>query len=276
MTMHFAFVVSSGLGYHIPSLFQNDSSFLEFEEALRSLKKHGFTGVELNLDSDQQRALSRIRETINEQGLRIAAVGTGLIYAKKKLSFTDLDSTKRRKALKVVKGLIQFASIEHAIIVIGLVRGIPSGGEIDAASKLLREGLVECDRAATEYGTRIALEAINRYETPLLNTARDVTALIEEERLAATGLLLDTFHMNIEEASIEETIHKYISRITHIHIADSNRWPPGYGHLGVEQKLRLLEGLGYDGWVSAETLPKPDNMSAVVDTAHFLRTHNFM
>jgi sugar phosphate isomerase/epimerase len=120
------------------------------------------------------------------------------------------------------------------------------------------------------------LEAINRYETPLLNTARDVVALIEEERLAATGLLLDTFHMNIEEASMAETIRKYISRIAHFHIADSNRWPPGHGHLKVEDSLRLLEALGYDGWVSAETLPKPDNARAVVDTAHFLRTHNFI
>ena len=103
-----------------------------------------------------------------------------------------------------------------------------------------------------------------------------MAALIEEERLAATGLLLDTFHMNIEEASIEETIRKYASRIAHFHIAESNRWPPGHGHLRLEQHMRLLEELGYDGWVSAETLPKPDNASAVADTAQFLRTHNFI
>jgi sugar phosphate isomerase/epimerase len=273
--MRGAFVVSSGLGYQIPGLFQDDSSFFEFERALQCLKKHGFTGVELNLDSDEQRVLSKIRHSINQQGIQLAAVGTGLIYAKNKLSFTDFDPAKRRKALAVVKGLLGFASGEHAIVVIGLVRGVPPG-EIEAATKLLREGLVECDRAATEYGARIALEAINRYETPLLNTARDVVAVIEEERLAATGLLLDTFHMNIEEASMEETIRKYISRIAHFHIADSNRWPPGHGHLKVEDSLRLLEALGYDGWVSAETLPRPDNARAVVDTAHFLRTHNFL
>jgi sugar phosphate isomerase/epimerase len=52
--------------------------------------------------------------------------------------------------------------------------------------------------------------------------------------------------------------------------------PPGHGHLRVEDQLKLLEALGYDGWVSAETLPKPDNIRALVDTAHFLRTHNFL
>jgi sugar phosphate isomerase/epimerase len=274
-TMHCAFVVSSALGYNIPKLFQTDSSFVEFDRALRCLKKHGFTGVELNLASDEQRVLSRIRESINEQELRLAAVGTGSIYVKNKLSFTELNSAKREKALRVVKGLLRFASSEHAVLVIGMVRGAPSG-EIEAASRLLREVLVECDRAATESGGRIALEAINRYETPLLNTARDVAALIEEERLNATGLLLDTFHMNIEEASIEETIRKHMSRIAHFHIADSNRWPPGHGHLRIEQLLGLLEELGYDGWISTETLPKPNNTTAVAETAHFLRTHNFI
>jgi sugar phosphate isomerase/epimerase len=219
--------------------------------------------------------LSRIRESINGQGLRLAAVGTGLVYAKNKLSFTEPDSAKREKALQVVKALLRFASSEHAVLVIGLVRGAPSG-DVESAGKLLRGSLVECDRAAVEYGGRIALEAINRYETPLLNTASAVAALIEEEGLDATGLLLDTFHMNIEEVSIEETIRKYATRIAHFHIADSDRWPPGHGHLTVEKYLGLLEGLGYDGWVSAEPLPKPDNRSAVASTAHYLKTHDFI
>jgi len=273
--MHFSFVVSSSLGYNIPNLFKADSSFLEFDEALQSLKRHGFAGVELNLTSDEPRVLSRITGSINGQGLRLAAVGTGLIYASNKISFTDGDSAKRGKALQIVKGLLRFAAGEEAVLVIGLVRGAPSG-EAESAGKLLRGALVECDRAAVEYGGRIALEAINRYETPLLNTASAVASLIEKEGLNATGLLLDTFHMNIEEPSIEETIRKYASRIAHFHIADSDRWCPGHGHLRIEQILSLLEGLGYDGWVSAETLPKPDNASAVADTARFLRTHNFI
>jgi len=272
--MRFSFVVSQGLGYNIPDLFENDSSFMEFEKALQLLKNHSFTGVELNLSFMEERLLSRIRESIREQGLRLASVGTGLTYVRRGLSFTDPDSSKREKALAIVKGLIRFASSENAIVVIGMVRGNPSPE--DDATRLLRQSLVECDRTASEYKVRIALEAINRYETSLLNTAFDVARVIQEERLTATGLLLDSFHMNIEETSIEATIRKYHARITHFHIADSNRWPPGHGHLKVEDQLRLLEDLGYDGWVSAETLPKPDNTEAVKETARFLTTHNFL
>jgi sugar phosphate isomerase/epimerase len=273
--MRFAFVVSSGLGYYIPNLFQTDSSFGEFDDALHCLARYGFTGVELNLASAEEHVLSRIHESINERGLQLAAVGTGLLYVKNGLSFTEPDGARREKAVQVVKELLHFASREGAILVIGLVRGVASSG-MEAAGDLLREALVDCDQAATELGAYIALEAINRYETPLLNTAEEVAALIDEEGLNATGILLDTFHMNIEEPSIQETISKCRSKIAHFHIADSNRWPPGHGHLKVEQALSALEELEYDGWVSAETLPKPSNASAVADTAQFLRNHNFI
>jgi sugar phosphate isomerase/epimerase len=272
--MHFAFVVSSGLGYQIPNLFQNDSSFNDFENALQLLRENGFEGVELNLNFDDQSLLTKIKESIHRSGLKLAAVGTGLLYAMNRLSFTDPNPDKRAMALSIVKALLRFAASEHAVVVIGLVRGSPLS-DMDAVREL-RQNLVECDRAAKEYGVRIALEALNRYETTLLNTAIDAATLIREERLAATGLLLDTFHMNIEEESMDETLRKHIQKLAHFHIADSNRWPPGYGHLKLEELLRILDISGYHGWVSAEPLPKPNNVKAVTDTAQFLRTHNFM
>jgi sugar phosphate isomerase/epimerase len=271
--MRFSFVVSAGLGYQIPSLFENDLSFVEFEKALRLLREQGFTGVELNLSLDDQSILSRIRDSIRREGLQLAAVGTGLIYRVKGLSFSDPDPAVREKAIAIVKELIRFASMENSVVVIGMVRGNPSGND---AVKPLLQSLGKCDRAAFESGVRLVLEAINRYETSFLNTAADVANAIQDERLAATGILLDSFHMNIEEPSIEESIRKYHDRIAHFHIADSNRWSPGHGHLKVQDQLRSLEDLAYEGWVSAEVLPKPDNKAAVKDTANFLRAHNFL
>ena len=273
--MRFAFVVSSGLGYKIDDLFYTESSFDEFEKALRVLKQYGFNGVELNLSFDDRHKLDRIKMAINDSGLRLAAVGTGLVYARERLSFTDINAEKRRKALAIVKHLIRFASGKCNIVIIGVVRG-PSSRRDNSVHDHLREGLTQCDRIASENNVHIALEAINRYETKLLNTATDVVQIIEQEELTATGLLLDTFHMNIEEKSIDETVRNNVTRIVHFHIADSNRWSPGRGHLEIANLLRILEGSGYEGWVSAETLPKPSNLEAVTDTAKFLRTHRLM
>jgi len=273
--MHYSFVVSSGLGYKIENLFHDESSFNDFEKALRTIKEHGFEGVELNLSFDDEPRLGRIKTAVDESGLKLAAIGTGTIYARERLSFTDNDSDKRSKALEIVKNLIRFASDEHAIVVIGLVRGSPLQHD-KSTDDHLHQSLTQCDKVANENNVGIALECINRYETNLLNTATDVAHIIEQEKLTATGLLLDTFHMNIEEQSISESIRNYAHRTTHFHIADSNRWPPGHGHLEIPTLLRILEGSGYEGWVSAETLPKPNNIQAVTDTAEFLKTHRLM
>ena len=271
--MRFAFVVSSGLGYQIPNLFKTENSFEEFDQALEYLRENDFDGVELNLHFDDELKLSKIRKSIHDSKLKLAAVGTGLVYGQEKLSFTNSNQNERTRALSIVKRLLEFASSENASLIIGSVRGRT---ETKDAPTQLRDCLIECDAAAKRQGTRIALEAINRYETNFLNNADEVSAFIETSKLSSTGILLDTFHMNIEEQSIEETIRGNKSKLIHFHIADSNRWPPGYGHLRIEDSLHLLRDLNYDGWVSAETLPKPNNIEAVKATAKFLKAHNFM
>jgi sugar phosphate isomerase/epimerase len=72
------------------------------------------------------------------------------------------------------------------------------------------------------------------------------------------GLLLDTFHMNIEEASVEESIRTCDKYIFHFHVADSNRWYPGGGHLDFGTILQALQSTGYQGWISGEFMPRPD------------------
>jgi sugar phosphate isomerase/epimerase len=271
--MRFSFVVSAGLGYHIQDLFETRPSFTEFQRALKLLREQGFSGVEINVGVTKPNTLSKILESIRREGLPLAAIGTGMLYLKRGYSFTARNPTKRRRAIAAVKDLIQFASKEHAVLILGLIRG---GISVVETTRPLCQALVECDGVASEYGVQLALEAINRYETSQLNTATDVAQVIHDEELRSTGLLLDTFHMNIEEASIEETIRNHHEMIVHFHIADSNRWPPGRGHLHVEGILRSLDELGYRGWVSAEVLPNPDNASAVIETATFLRDNNFL
>ena len=273
--MRFSFVVSSGLGYKIENLFHNDSSFDEFGKALRTVKEHGFEGVELNLGFDDEQRLRKIKTAVDESGLKLAAIGTGMVYVRQGLSFTERDGEKRANALSIVKNLVRFASSEHARVIIGLVRGTPLRPDKTTYDQLL-ENLTQCDKVARENNVRIALEAINRYETSLLNTASEAAHIIGQGKLTATGLLLDTFHMNIEEQSINDSIRGNAQRIAHFHIADSDRWPPGHGHLDISTMLHTLEASGYKEWISTEALPKPNNAQAVADTAKFLKIHKFM
>ena len=168
--MRFAFLVSQMLGYQIPNLFRTPESFVEFEKALKLLKANGFEGVELNLNLDDDTLLARIDVALEKSELKLAAVGTGMLYALDKLSFTDSNPTKRSEAVSKVTKLIRFASKHQAILIIGLVRGIESfDNEENVAA--LRKCLTTCDAEASGCNVKIALEAINRYETKSLNTA---------------------------------------------------------------------------------------------------------
>jgi len=268
--MRFAFLVSQALGYQIPDLFRTDASFVEFERATKLLVENGFEGIELNLNVGDDRMLSRIGKIIEDSGLKLAAVGTGLLYAVNKLSFTDPDHNKRSEAVSKVKKLIGFAAQHQAVVIIGLIRGTTALESNDEARRTLQDCLNQCDDEAEHLDGKIALEAINRYETKSLNTADIVAEFINDSELSATGMLLDTFHMNIEEKSIEASVRTHHDRIVHFHIADSNRWPPGYGHLNIRKQIELLAELGYGAWVSAETLPKPSSPEAIVATAKYL------
>jgi len=75
--------------------------------------------------------------------------------------------------------------------------------------------------------------------------------------------------MNIEEVSIYESIVKAKGYITHVHLADSNRWAPGSGHLDFAEIIKTLEKINYQGYVSAEILPLPDpNRAAPLTIEH--------
>ena len=271
--MRFAFLISQMLGYQIPDLFRTHQSFVEFDKALRYVRENNFQGVELNLNLDDEQLLTQIGTVLQKSGLKLAAVGTGMLYAVDKLSFTDPNPSKRFDAVSKIKKLIRFAAQHQAIVIIGLVRGAGSL-EADENAMALQECLRQCDSEASSCNGKIALEAINRYETKSLNTAERAAEFIDDSGLRATGILLDTFHMNIEERSIESTIGSYVDRLVHFHIADSNRWPPGYGHLELGKQLKMLADLNYKGWVSAETLPKPSRLESLVATAKYLALCN--
>ena len=125
--------------------------------------------------------------------------------------------------------------------------------------------------AAAPHGVRLALEPINRYETTLVNTVAEGLALLDRVGAANMGLLLDTFHMNIEDPSLTESVRLCGDRIFHFHVADSNRWYPGAGHIDFAAVLRALQATGYQGFVSGEFMPRPDGDTAAERAIAYLR-----
>lgn len=255
-----------------PARFEAATFKGDLDDNLREVAALGYDGAELAIRDPRQIDLDELAALVEKHGLRVPALGTGQAWGEEGLSFTDPDPDVRRAAIERVKTHIPVAERFGAVIIIGLLRGIVRPGvDHDQAMTWLVEALRECADAAAPAGVRLALEPINRYETTLINNVDQGLDLIEAVGADNFGLLLDTFHMNIEEPSIEESIRKAGDRIFHFHVADSNRWYPGAGHLDFVSILRTLKETGYRGFVSGEFLPQPDAATAAREAIRYLR-----
>ncbi len=96
---------------------------------------------------------------------------------------------------------------------------------------------------AESLGVLVALEPLNRYEDHMINTLESASSLIRDIGSRSLGIAADTYHMNIEEAVIEDSLRRFAKDIIHVQVSDSNRLEPGAGHfnwLGFLETLREI------------------------------------
>jgi D-psicose/D-tagatose/L-ribulose 3-epimerase len=99
----------------------------------------------------------------------------------------------------------------------------------------------------------IALEPLNRFESDLVNTAEDVVRLITDINHPAAKIILDGFHMNIEEPDIEQAILTAGENLIHVQVSENYRGTPGTGQTRWDAYRRGLEAINYTGTVAIES-----------------------
>jgi D-psicose/D-tagatose/L-ribulose 3-epimerase len=115
------------------------------------------------------------------------------------------------------------------------------------------DGLTPVAELAAERGVKLAIEPLNRYETSLINTVEQGLELLDAVDHLACGLLLDTFHMNIEEKDPAAAAARAGSRIAHVHACGTDRGSPGSDRFDWPAFLNALDGAGYDGALCIES-----------------------
>lgn len=226
-------------------------------ENAEKIKAIGYDGIELAVRDPDQLDIQKIHSILADLGLEVPAIGTGQAFIEDGLSFTDPDPGIRQRAVDRIKAHMEMAEAFGAIVIIGLIRGGKlKNVEHDRAEDWLLHALADC--CMTNRACKLAIEPINRYECDLVQTVSEGLDLVERVGMENIGLLLDTFHMNIEEPSLTDSIRNARSNLIHFHVADSNRWYPGAGHLDFSRIITTLTEIGYSGYISAEIQPLPD------------------
>jgi len=242
------------------------------EDHLQKIKTLGYDGVELAVRDPSLLDWNHLEEWIRNCGLKVPAIGTGQAYLEEGLSFSSPSYQIRKRAIDRIKSHILLAQRFQAGVIIGLIRGkVESNEDIRKGYGWMIDSLKTCCEAAEKEEVSLWVEPLNRYEINLINSLEEGMALLDQVGFKNLGLLPDTFHMNIEEPIIEESLRKARSYYHHVHIADSNRWAPGFGHIDFKSILYVLKEIGYDGFLSLECLPKPDPDEAARGGIDFLK-----
>jgi sugar phosphate isomerase/epimerase len=244
----------------------------DYIEQIRIAKDLGFNYVELHVRDPKKIDLSLLKKGLLETGIKVSTIGTGQAYVDEQIYFSSPDESIRRKAIERIKNQIRFAAELKAKVIIGTIKGpLPLEVEkVQTAKDYILKALIECVKFAKQFGTQLTLEAINRYESNYLNNAAETVELIQEVDSPFLGLHLDTFHMNIEEISITKTLCKYSDYLAHLHLADSNRWAPGMGHMNFRSILKTLQEINYQGFLGIECLPVPSPREAAVYSLKYI------
>jgi ribose 5-phosphate isomerase B len=246
----------------------------DLESGPRAAAESGFTAVELSLRKPGDMTATQLEELLGAHHLSLSAIATGQSCLHDQFCLSTSDEEVRRRTVERLAEHIKMGARFNAPVIIGGIRGALAGSEEERKRQrfMAIESMRECTELADSLGSLLLLEPINRYETNFVNSAEDGLELIEEVGRPNLKLLLDSFHMNIEDANMAEAIEKAGDHLGYIHFADSNRQAPGRGHIDFDVILRALARINYSGVMAVEILPLPDDSRAMQEAGAFLRS----
>lgn len=241
-------------------VFASPPSDAAVVEMAPRVKAMGFDVLELGVEQPGDWDPARTADLLAAQGLGAAlCVAMG---ADKDLTDPALVAGTR----EYLRYCIDAAATIGAGVVAGpLYTPVGKTWQMDAAERAatidrLLEGLRPLADHAGERGVRLAIEPLNRFETSFFNTAEQVAEVVDRLDSPAVGMLLDTFHMNIEEKDPAAAIRLAGDRLIHFHACGNDRGAPGADPIPWQPIVAALREVGYDGALVIESFT-PDNQT---------------
>jgi sugar phosphate isomerase/epimerase len=229
------------------------------DRTLERLSRLGYDGVELkgvpgDYDVDQ------VKDLLSTYSLEVSSI-CGIwpwdnVDHMKSNDLANPDVKVRRKAVKYVKDCLDLGSRLGASCMVVVVGGCGKTVRLHPDEWMFGvESVRDAGRYAEDVGVAMAIEPINRYELSLMNNVDQGLKFVKDVDMDSVKLMLDTFHMNIEEADPAAAIRKARDYLIHLHVADSNRQSVGRGHTDFKAIVKSLKEIGYRGYLAMEPLP---------------------
>lgn len=229
----------------------------DVEFSFQRLKKYGYDGIEFAAEpykTDQNRMVDLLKK------YDMCCTSLCGIFPEER----DLTSDKAETAIQYIKDSVDFAvkvGAPYMIIVPSPVGRTekPEGMSYES----LWKNAVKNIRIAADYAAskkiRLAIEAVNRYETYFVNTLEKAYRLVKEINHPAVGIMADMFHMSLEENNIGASLRMISDELMHVHIADNTREAAGLGSTDFKEMFYVLQDIGYDGPLTMEFMPRVAN-----------------
>lgn len=233
----------------MPALFSGGT-----EKNIARIRELGYDGVDLFVRDPVSEDTRQTLVLLRQYGLGIGAIMPAAL-AGQGLYLGAVERNIREECVRRIGEIVYLAANEGAMVSIGLVRGSKLPGEsMETFEDRFVEGCTQLLQISQPLGVPLLLEPINRYEINTILSVKEGMDFIRRSGLPIF-LMNDLFHMNIEDVDMERMLLESQPYTKHIHFLDSNRLPPGMGHLDMERYYRLLEKAGYNGYLCLEALP---------------------
>ncbi|HJT76268.1 MAG TPA: sugar phosphate isomerase/epimerase [Gemmataceae bacterium] len=219
---------------------------------LAKLKQAGYDGVELPVFEGDADHYKKIARELRNQGLACTTV----TVANEQANPISYDAAVREAAVERLRWAVEMTAVlggemlcgpYHSPLAVFSGRG-PTDDEKKWGADVLRQAAEEAQKA----GLMLAIEYLNRFECYFLTTAAQARDLVQRVNHPHFRMMYDTFHANIEEKNIPQTIAGVADSFIHVHISENDRGTPGTGHVHWDETFQALRRVNYDGWLVIE------------------------
>ncbi len=219
------------------------------------IKSMGYDAVEIPVEYPEKINAGKVKESLDRYGLEPIVCGA---FGPSR-DLTSDDPAVHENCFNYIIQCLDLCNEWNAKFLAGPIYSAVGKARMVSADQRKIEweravtNIHKASKLAHDRGLEIALEPLNRFESDLINTAEDVMRLIKDVNHTAAKVLLDGFHMAIEERDLEKAITSVGDKLIHVQVSENYRGTPGTGQTPWDSFKRGLTAINYSGVVSIES-----------------------